>query len=517
MRSAIATLPSLLSTTRSRALGRTLKRRMKKAALAVRIIRRVKCSVQGLNRGWASYGTVGALAVGAGLASYATVGPSARPASYVVPSMLAAGTVVQTEMDEFAAADDDAAEATDEPTEPSGDDATGATDEPTEPSDDEADGDEAKTATENDDDDEEAAGRGVIYARVSSNEQVESGYGLETQVSDLREIAEERNVELVREPIKDAGESGTDFERDGIKEVFQLATEGEITHLLVDDADRLGRSAPQTVYFVYVLQTKCDVTILTSAGELDTTQIHGLVEMTMKALSSHMAAQERARKANRSRVRRFTDDKQWLSWFKQVPVGYLERDDGWIEPHADEVPLAEAMFTRFVECESYAATRRYLRDAYADTLSKPLTRGQVKRHLQKRVYIGEPTIPVDGIEDDETKKSVEDPDLALVDEDTFETAQELIEEKSRANSTDEDTIDVDFLTEEFGLFPVLDSSPVVAVLCPDCRSEMVKNGQRNLSGDFKSHNYICTSDDCDTQRRFPYRSEYECIHKRSQK
>jgi hypothetical protein len=175
------------------------------------------------------------------------------------------------------------------------------------------------------------------------------------------------------------------------------------------------------------------------------------------------------------------------------------------------VPLVEEMFSRFVECESYAATRRYLHDAYEDTLSKPLTRGQVKRLLQKRIYVGEPTIPVDAIEEDVTEKSVEDPELALVDEDTFETAQEAIQEKSQANSTDDSGIDVDFLIEEFGLFPVLESSPVVAVVCPDCKSVMVKNGQRDRTGDLKRHNYICTGDGCETQRRFPYLFEYEEI------
>lgn len=481
---------ALLSITLLSHLHRAFKSPMIRAAKAGRIIGSVKYSVQVLNRGWTSYVAVSVLGFGAGVVSYVPTCQSSLATSYVVvPSMLVAvGSVVQMEVSEFGESSDEDLDAE-----------SGA----------------CSTSSNGEFEDEDAEtdveGQGVIYARVSSNEQAEEGYGLETQISDLREIADQEDIALVREPIKDAGESGTDFERDGIKEVFRLATEGEITHLLVDDADRLGRSAPQTVYFVHVLQTKCDVNIVTSAGELDTTQIHGLIEMTMKALSSHMAAQERARKANRSRVRRFIDDKQWLSWFQQVPVGYQERDDGWIQPNTDEIPLVEEMFSRFVECESYAATRRHLRDRYEDVLSKPFTRGQVKRHLQKRVYVGEPTIPVDGIEDDEAEKSVEDPELALVDGDTYETAQEIIHEKTRTNSTDESGIDVDFLIEEFGLFPVLESSPVVAILCPDCGSRMVKNGQRNLSGALKRHNYICTSGDCGTQRRFPYLSEYKEI------
>jgi len=66
---------------------------------------------------------------------------------------------------------------------------------------------------------------------------------------------------------------------------------------------------------------------------------------------------------------------------------------------------------------------------------------------------------------------------------------------------------------EFGLLPVVESSPQVAIHCPECDEKMVRNGQYNLdSSDKKSVIYkcmSCTSDPNkqDTCKTYPNTSE----------
>lgn len=367
----------------------------------------------------------------------------------------------------------------------------------------------SETTRSDTDNDDAPDKRGIIYARVSSNEQADSGYSLEAQVEDLKKKAEKNGISLVDSPILDEGESGTNFDRDGIKEVFRLASSGEISYLLVDDADRLGRTTPETLYFIHLLQTECEVEILTSAGRLDTTQIQGLIETTMRTLMSHVAVKGRARKATNTRIHRFIEQRQWSTWFHTVPLGYKERDDGWIAKDKDEVEIAKDLFNHFLESESYSVTTRYLNKTYQDYLESPLTRSQIKQLLQKPVYKGKPTIPVNSVNKEESKRSVDDTELAIVDADMFDSVQLTIAQISKSNSTDSEAVDVDELIDEFGLFPVIKSSPVVKVVCPNCESVMVKNGQRNLNGEVKSHNYLCKN--CDSQRRYPYQKEYRDI------
>lgn len=366
--------------------------------------------------------------------------------------------------------------------------------------------------------------QGDIYTRVSSYEQAKTGRSLESQVSELKELAEEMGVSLVRSPIKDDGESGMNFDRDGIKQVFRDASEDRITFLFVDDVDRIGRNAPKTIYFIYVLRTEFEVTIVTPSGTLDPTTTNGLMELTLKAVMAHIETDSRSQSSMRSCVDRFLKEKQWGTWFQNIPVGYSENDGGWLEVEPREVEIAEELFEYFVEVESYAPTRRHLNNKYEDVLNDSLSKYEVKSWLQNPVYVGKPTIPVDSAREDEEEEeaSVTDAELQIIDEELFERAQQVVDRIARANETDEEVKDVDDFIAMFGLFPVVESSPIVKLVCPNCGSEMDKNGQRDLDGDLKVHNYICTNEECGEdrtsprQRKFPYLREYEKMQRLSE-
>lgn len=87
--------------------------------------------------------------------------------------------------------------------------------------------------------------RGVIYARVSTQEQADSRLGLESQGRLCREYAERNGIELVAAPVVDAGVSGSIpiGEREAGRIVIELATAEEIDVVVALDQDRVFRNA----------------------------------------------------------------------------------------------------------------------------------------------------------------------------------------------------------------------------------------------------------------------------------
>jgi DNA invertase Pin-like site-specific DNA recombinase len=381
------------------------------------------------------------------------------------------------------------------------------------------------------------APKGIIYARVSSEKQTNDGDedegdgspindegSLQGQIEEMEEIANRKDITLPYDPITDKAQTGTDFDRDGIKEVFEKTKRPEISYLLVEKVDRIGRNAPETLYFIYILQSECNVTLLTSSGmEQDVSEAQGLLHTTLMSLMAEIQNDLRTTKAKKERIRGFLQKKNWKCKSPIIPLGYNETDDGWLTIDPEEKRVVRDLFRKFVECETYSETRRYIEDKY----SKGVLDGhRVKTLLQHSVYIGEPRVPDDWLIETTYENDLYEPELHLLEEDdtseidvseeVFHQAQEIIERKNNDGSTDDDTEDLlDFL-EEFSLFAVIQGSEP-ATLLHDCGTPFVKNGQVTLNGkQRKVHKYLCPECDAeedpeDCYRRWPKEYELEQI------
>ena len=82
--------------------------------------------------------------------------------------------------------------------------------------------------------------RAVLYARVSSQEQADSGYSLQDQIRALRAHAEANGYEVLEE-VKDAGYSGASLERPGLNRIGELVEAGGVAIVLAQDRDRIAR------------------------------------------------------------------------------------------------------------------------------------------------------------------------------------------------------------------------------------------------------------------------------------
>lgn len=356
--------------------------------------------------------------------------------------------------------------------------------------------------------------KGLIYARVSSSDQVDNDDeseenpdetdegAIDDQIEETKAIAEDYGIELAHPPIKDKAQTGTDFNRDGIQKVFRLAQREEVGYLLTQSVDRIGRSAAETLYFIHILQAECDVTLVTSDGERDTSSIHGLMHTTLLSLMAEVQNDIRTTKAKKSRVRGFLEKKNWHCYSPVVPLGYSNDGSGWLEQDPSEVAAVRDLFEVFVNCETYAETERKINAEHGDVLDGH----NVQTLLTDPVYIGKPQLPEDWVIDLPYDNELDEPELQIVEEETFEKAQSIIDRKNRRHSSDEDTYDIVDFVEEFDLFTVIESSQP-AKLLHDCGEPMVKSGQRTLKDDIQTHLYRCP--ECDEYRKWPKENEYD--------
>jgi len=80
----------------------------------------------------------------------------------------------------------------------------------------------------------------VLYARVSTDEQVRSGYSLAQQLEALREYAACEGYEVL-EAVQDPGQRGASLERPGMDRVRDLVAAGGVSVVLAQDRDRFAR------------------------------------------------------------------------------------------------------------------------------------------------------------------------------------------------------------------------------------------------------------------------------------
>lgn len=377
--------------------------------------------------------------------------------------------------------------------------------------------------------------RGLIYARVSSGGQLDGeneededesapGYdegSIEGQIEELTELAEAEGIRLPYDPITDEAQTGTDFDRDGIQEVFERSKRDDIDYLLVEKVDRIGRNAPETLYFIYILQSECGVTLLTPSGERDINEVEGLMQTTLLSLMAEVQNDIRTTKAKKERIRGFLEKKNWKCKSPTIPLGYDEDSDGWLEVNPAEKEIVRDMFRKFVDCRVYAETERYIDEKYGPEV---LDGHKVSTLLRHSVYIGKPRLPEEWITETTYENNLEDQSLNLLEEEecaeidvsegTFREAQDIIQDISKKHGSDDDTHQLLDFIEEFSLFAVIEGSDP-ATLLHHCGEPLVTDGQRDLNGR-TVHRYRCRkceeSEDAESYyRQWPRQYELDQI------
>jgi DNA invertase Pin-like site-specific DNA recombinase len=95
----------------------------------------------------------------------------------------------------------------------------------------------------------------IGYTRVSTEEQVREGISLENQKEKIKAYCQLNDLHLI-EIIEDAGKSGKDMNRPGIKGLISLVNSRAIDGIIVYKLDRLSRRVKDTLTFMELLEKK---------------------------------------------------------------------------------------------------------------------------------------------------------------------------------------------------------------------------------------------------------------------
>jgi site-specific DNA recombinase len=124
------------------------------------------------------------------------------------------------------------------------------------------------------------------YVRVSTEEQARGGVSMGDQEQKLRAYAEFAGADLLRVEV-DAGLSGKDLNRPGLRRALDAVLSGEADALIVYAIDRLSRS---TLDFLTVVSeiTRVGRGFVSVREQMDTSTPHGRFTMTILAAMAEM-------------------------------------------------------------------------------------------------------------------------------------------------------------------------------------------------------------------------------------
>lgn len=116
--------------------------------------------------------------------------------------------------------------------------------------------------------------KAVIYARVSTEEQVREGFSIQAQIAELERYAELKNYEIIKQYI-DEGASGKSIAgRPQIKRLIKDAQDGHFEIVMVYKIDRLARKLRDALEISDTLELH-NVKLLSLKEDFDTSTPHG--------------------------------------------------------------------------------------------------------------------------------------------------------------------------------------------------------------------------------------------------
>lgn len=333
---------------------------------------------------------------------------------------------------------------------------------------------------------------GILYDRYSSDNQKETG--CIARVKSMLSKAAERNIPLYENPIVDVAETGKDTDREGIEKVVRLLQHPQVKYLFVHDVNRLGRRNSFCIFMVDLFSREFDIEVVTIDGILDHSHLQGLATTWVKSMAGEIENRNKATNTLAGQIENF-EKGNYDTFYQNIKIGYEESDDDLLAINEEEIEVARRTFEIFAKADdnnAYKETMETIDSNYGEVLDggedkddgKKLTRYRLKAMLTDPLYIGKPTVEGESIGDQGQQSTLDKPNLQIIDEDLFDRVNEKvdrIEEKYSTTTSPGDVMDLEYLLHEYGLIPMAQSSPRVAVICPECNSEMVRNNKSTLN------------------------------------
>jgi len=338
--------------------------------------------------------------------------------------------------------------------------------------------------------------RGVIYARVSSEEQKKSGFSIPSQKRLLEEKMKVDGVVAAHEPIVDA-ETGRTCEREGLKVLWELGRSGSIDYVYVYDLDRFGRHVVETPYLMYKLREETGVIVRTIDREYNFTDPIDFLFAVFKSYTGDVESRKIGERTQRGKVEKFRNGK----WVGPVPFACRRSTSGELEKVGELEPIVRKIFETYKEKGDVKEVARVINGLYSKTIGN-FSADQIRRILANPVYAGRPRYG---------KTEFSAPQLSMVAADLFDNVQLLLEKKAQKSKIKKERKPksvLDDLTSEYDTGSVVSFLKVYKAHCPRCGTEMQGNGSKpsHVTEGFRLPNFRCK---CGYQITAPNDSELE--------
>ena len=310
--------------------------------------------------------------------------------------------------------------------------------------------------------------RGVIYRRVSTDDQKDNGYSLQRQERELREKMLRDGVEEIRQPIEDV-ESGRDFNRQGLKLLLQLAHGGLIDYVYVYDLDRLGRDVIETPYLMHKLK-KLNVVVRDIKEEYNFDDPIQYVYVTIKCYRSHAESIRIGDRTQGGKIEKFKEGK----WVGPPPFGCRINSDGFLEIIPEMKDVIRDLFQIVAGCHNYKRAVELINEKHSKIVGL-ITISKLRNIIKNGVYIG---LPKYGSTERVT------PSLNIVSEDLWGRIQRFRSNTSKRNKPKlrrKPYTIIDDLAREYGLDYCLCVLKEFKPVC-QCGQLMVGNGNKTVMG-----------------------------------
>ncbi len=265
------------------------------------------------------------------------------------------------------------------------------------------------------------------YDRVSTTEQRDDGLSLDVQKTKILEKVQELGGELAEDIYTDGGISGTSMNRPGLQEMLARCSQGDITHLIVQDSSRIARNTYEYLYIKQVL-SKYSVRIVPLAGMVveennplsdAMDELIAVVNSIQPKLTSYKVKQT-AREKFRSGIYPSYAPSGYLNVTNTNPTGSY--DKRIVVPDENTAPFITEAFKRYATGDhSIWSITQYLRkNGMRGKLGKELQYSAVYKILTNPFYYG--LMRWKGEETMGKHKS-------LIDKSTFDIVQRILSEK----------------------------------------------------------------------------------------
>lgn len=336
-----------------------------------------------------------------------------------------------------------------------------------------------------------------IMARSSTDHNDHSA-SLDDQVDTTKSALEAQGARV--EDVVRRVESGNTMDRESLSDFLDdVKTDDTLDGLGLMEVDRLTRADPfETIRFYSEMKERDALLFVSSLGFIDwgdLNDINQLLNQTVFARRWYL----RIKQGSAGSIISDINDGKYPG---KTPVGFETDEDHNIWVKEDEREFIYRTFKTYLREENRAETRRQMNDWRRKCKKEELSQSQYKTLLTSPMVKGHLTYKDQVIN--------AEPELQVVDEDTFRRAQEIRRARKPSQTSNQDFPDfVARAGKRYGIEYIISILESFNPQCRKCGGELIPNGNTGVL-DVHLQSYVCV--DCGHQGPLIDETEIQELH-----